>query len=285
MSEKVYQIIQEQILKKLDEGTVPWRKTWNGFGKPKNIISNKEYRGFNWLMLSCSGYTSPFWMTKKQCQQLGGKIDYSKEKSTMIIFWKFLESQNDKGEVEKRFPMLRYYHVYNYNQTTGITLKPEQIETFDPVNNDPIENCENLVNNWKKMPEIVFGKRPSYNPTFDHIGMPKITDFHSSVEYYATLFHEMGHSTMHLTRLNRTGLSYAKEELVAEMSACFLCGVMGIENLTIENSATYIQSWRQKISEDPKLVIQAASMAQKASNYIQNIYDFTEIKEEIADCA
>lgn len=195
MSDKVYKIIQESVLKRLEEGTIPWKKTWNGFGKPKNIISNKEYNGFNWFMLSCSPYSSPYWMTKKQCQQLGGKIDYDKEKSTLIIFWKFLEKENDKGEVEKRFPMLRYYHVYNYEQTTGITLKKEQQQHFDPINNNPIENCENLIEDWSKMPEIIFGKKPSYSPSFDKIGMPKLENFLSSEEYYGTLFHEMVHST------------------------------------------------------------------------------------------
>lgn len=91
----------------------------------------------------------------------------------------------------------------------------------------------------------------------------------------------------HLTRLNRIslGLPYAKEELVAEMGACFLCGIVGISTTVIENQISYIDSWRKAISLDPKLVIQAASMAQKAANHIQGILDFVDIQETVADCA
>ena len=71
--------------------------------------------------------------------------------------------------------------------------------------------------------------------------------------------------------LSTVGLwSYSKEELVAEMSACFLCGHAGIENTTIENSAAYIQGWLRSQKNDKALLIHAAAQAQKASDYILN---------------
>jgi antirestriction protein ArdC len=61
---------------------------------------------------------------------------------------------------------------------------------------------------------------------------------------------------------------YSKEELVAEMGAAMLCGVVGIENKTIKNSASYIQSWLSKLRDDKKLVVHAAAAAQKAADFI-----------------
>ena len=88
------------------------------------------------------------------------------------------------------------------------------------------------------------------------------------------------HSTGHRSRLNRSTLTdrclfgdptYAKEELVAEMGAAYLCGVCGIANATLANSAAYLQSWMQVLRHDPILLVQAAAQAQKAADYIQNL--------------
>lgn len=84
----------------------------------------------------------------------------------------------------------------------------------------------------------------------------------------------------HQSRLNRDGVTgfnffgdadYSKEELVAEMTAAFLCGHCGIENATIENSAAYINGWIRALKGDKKLAITAAAQAQKAANYILNV--------------
>jgi antirestriction protein ArdC len=123
------------------------------------------------------------------------------------------------------------------------------------------------------------GNRAMYNPRSDTVTLPMQTAFQSPDEYYSTAFHELTHSTMHEDRLNRkvTGQvhtfgdeEYSKEELVAEMGAAFLCGFAGIENTTIENSAAYIQGWLKSLKNDKTLLISAASLAQKASDYILN---------------
>jgi antirestriction protein ArdC len=61
---------------------------------------------------------------------------------------------------------------------------------------------------------------------------------------------------------------YSKEELIAEMGAAMLSGVVGIENKTIKNSASYIQSWLDQLKNDKKLVVHAAAAAQKAADFI-----------------
>ncbi len=280
MSDKVYEILQEKILEKLEEGVVPWRRTWKeSGGYPKNIITNKAYKGFNHMMLMCQGKSSPYWMTFNQIKQLKGKLKEGEGKNYAIItYWKMLESKNDDGTVEKRFPMIRYYRVYNLDQTEGITPKWEN-ET-PKYDNDPIANCEQIVSEMRELPEMQWGMNPCYMPSPDKIGMPKIDKFETAQEYYAAYFHEMAHSTKHMQRMNRDKHTYAKEELIAEMSACFLCGMAGIDTQTIDNQASYLKTWAERIrGENVKMIVQAASEAQKVSDWILNINEFTEIKD------
>jgi antirestriction protein ArdC len=61
---------------------------------------------------------------------------------------------------------------------------------------------------------------------------------------------------------------YSKEELVAEMGAAMLCGGDGIESRTLDNSASYLQSWINRLRFDSRLIVSAASQAQKAADYI-----------------
>lgn len=111
--------------------------------------------------------------------------------------------------------------------------------------------------------------------------MPKPEHFQSGQDYYSVLFHELTHSTGHASRLNRKGVGgadgewsafgstpYAREELVAEMGAAFLSGHAGIVERTLDNSASYIQSWMERLKEDRRLIVQAAAAAQKAADFI-----------------
>ena len=108
--------------------------------------------------------------------------------------------------------------------------------------------------------------------------MPSKTAFHSQAEYYSTLFHELTHSTGHAKRLGREGIEkiqpfgsedYSKEELLAEMGSAMLCGVAGIEQATISNSAAYLHSWISRLKADSRLVVSAARAAQEAADYIR----------------
>lgn len=280
MSQKIYSMITDAILSKLDQGVVPWRKPWTAeSGYPKNLVSKKPYRGVNPLMLASCGFASPWWLSFKQVQQLGGKIRTG-QKGTPIIFWKVLdkETENESGEKkQKKIPLLRYYLVWNLEQTEGID--PKQVPTVETREDvDPIEAAEAIVAGMPSPPEILnMGSRACYSSLLDQIWMPKAKYFHNQPEYYSTLFHELAHSTGHKERLARTGVTgtvsfgsdtYSQEELVAEMSSVMLCGVAGIEADTLDNSASYIDGWRKKISEDIKLVVHAAAQAQKAADFI-----------------
>ncbi len=286
------EIITNEILKQLENDVVPWRKEFNTLcGLPKNIVSNKEYQGINVLMLLCQTYSSPYWMTFKQAGELGGKIKKG-EAATKVVFWKILKKE--EKEKEKSYPMMRYYNVWNLEQTEGVKL-PKHVEAKKVQNEDvtPIEACENILKAFKDCPPVTFGKSPKYIPAVDKIEMPHPEDFIDMANYYNVFFHEMAHSTKHLSRLNREslGLSYAEEEIVAELTAAFLAataGIGGIGTDVFKNGVSYIKGWSQRTAKDihndlksnPRLIIRAASLAQKASEYIQGITELTKIIEE-----
>jgi len=180
--------------------------------------------------------------------------------------------------------MLKYFRVFNLEQTENIEpdklpKDSQPIDDDDLLDFDPIEACENIVDHMPSRPELEHSResRAYYKPLSDLVHMPDKELFTSESDYYSTLFHELTHSTGHENRLNRKEIGkhaafgskdYGAEELTAEMGAAMLCGMSGIEQGTIENSAAYIDGWRKTIKADKKIVVIAASRAQKAADYI-----------------
>lgn len=283
MSQKIYEMITEKILDLMNEGIVPWHKPWHGVG-PKNMVTGRYYRGINVWLLSCSG-TTPYWLTFNQIKNLNGSLRKG-EKGHPVIFWKWIDKKRrneETGDFEKyRFPMLRYYKVFNLSQVDGIK-PPEESEkkTFNPI-----AEAAGIINRMQNKPAMTHGSdKAFYRPTEDRIYLPEFENFKSAEEYYSTLYHEAAHSTGHVSRLARKEImsvnffgshDYSKEELVAEMTASFLCGIAGIENKTIKNSAAYLQSWTKSFKDDKKMVICAAAQAQKAADYILGTQDMDE---------
>lgn len=269
----VYEIITAQILAELERGEVPWRKPWHSL-PPVNLISKMPYRGINVFLLGFAGYGSQFWLTFNQAKQLGGNVRKG-EHGTKIIFWKCKtrETESADGEIEERkSAFLRYYTVFNLEQTEGLSA----LLTLPPA--FPIESAEEIVEAMPNPPAFEQDSRAAYIPSRDTVTMPSRTAFQSQAEYYATLFHELTHSTGHGKRLGREGIEkiqpfgsedYSKEELVAEMGNAMLCGVAGIEQATIGNSAAYLRGWISRLKSDSRLVISAARAAQEAADYIR----------------
>jgi len=226
----VYDVVNSRILSLLESGTVPWRKTWNaGSSMPVNICSKNEYRGVNLFLLACSEFNSSYWMTYKQCVDKGGHV-IKGSKSTPVIFWKWLDRKDaDGADTDNgKIPMLRFYNVFNLEQTEGITAPPtlEIVNTFTPI-----ERAEQIIAGMPLRPEIKHGgNRASYSPSLDYVKMPVPTSFEKPEEYYSTCFHELSQATGHESRVGRKGVTetsyfgsheYSKEELVAEMGAAF----------------------------------------------------------------
>ena len=275
----VYEVINERIMKALQNGTAPWNQPWHGAAnQPRNLTTGREYRGINVFVLSAMGYASPYWVTFNQAKNLGANVRRG-EHGTPVVFWKFgtREVQDGDETSSERTVLARYYTVFNVEQIDNLDVPADLLMPKAPAN--PIAECELLLASYIGMPEIKHAEqRAWYHRILDVVNMPKRATFISQEHYYSTLFHELTHSTGHPKRLNRPTLNdaayfgdenYSKEELVAEMGAAYVCGLAGIENKTTNQSASYLAGWLQALRNDHRLLISAASQAQRAVDYIR----------------
>lgn len=284
----VYTIVTDRILALLESGTIPWQRPWGssaGNAAPANFISRKAYAGINAVLLGCAGFGCPYWLTFKQAKELGGSVRKG-ERGTPVVFWKFLDKTGADGKPvigangkPEQIGFLRYFTVFNLQQVDGIAWEmPETVANPFASN----EACERIVASMPVAPVIRHGgDRAFYSPSLDFVQLPERSAFKTPAHYYSTAFHELVHSTGHESRLNRKGVSnriqaehkfgsadYSREELVAEMGAAFLCGVAGIINESVQESASYIENWIKALKGDSKLVVIAAGQAQKAADFI-----------------
>jgi len=273
MNTKSYDRITERIVALMEHGTVPWHKPWNvSTGLPRNLVTQKPYRGINTFLLMSMGFESPHWLTYRQAVQLGGNVKKG-EKSCPVVFWKPMEvTDKESGEVEK-IPFLRLYHVFNASQCEGLKNIPaEDTSSFTPT------EAAEIVAKMPEPPVVKHGMTMAYYaPRQDIVGMPERKRFDTEDGYHATLFHELVHSTGHEKRLNRQSIAerngfgtdpYCKEELIAELGSAFLCGHSGIVERTIDSSAAYLDNWLKQLKSDRTLIVYAAAQAQKAADFI-----------------
>ncbi len=282
----VFSIVNNRIIEQLEKGTVPWRQPWSEAGPPRNLISGRPYRGLNVLLLASLGYPYNLFLTLKQINELGGRVRQG-EHACPVVFWSQKEGEADeKGEKEiKR--ILRYYSVFNLDQC--INIPENKIPDIRWNDEQPIETCEQVVNNMPQKPKIQTKVQGAfYNPTLDIINMPKRTSFVSSESYYTTLFHELVHSTGHEKRLAREAVMkvekygsepYSEEELVAQIGACFLSAHTSCSMKHFENDAAYIAGWLKKLNDDKRFILFASAKAQRAVDYILKV-QFSPIPED-----
>ncbi|RRA49300.1 DUF1738 domain-containing protein [Acidipila sp. EB88] len=303
----IYETVTARILASLKAGVVPWSKPWQGNSKgtafPSNYRTGAPYRGINVLLLWGSPYASNSWLTFKQAQELGGTVRKG-EKGTPIVFWKKLAKQTTEGapapvapgseDAEERDRFLcRTYTVFNVEQCNGLALAEPHIDR--PVI-DTDDLCESIVTGWEGRPTLHLDDehegRAFYRPSTDAVHLPARNRFVDTPHYYATLFHELIHSTGHESRLARTfgahfgDDQYSKEELIAETGAAFLATIAGISSEDTErNTAAYIQNWIKALEGDSRLMITAAAAAQKAVDCILGTRFEDEQSERTGDMA
>lgn len=291
MSDKVLAVLTEIIIRNINENKkLPWHRPWFGAARyakngtdinaPRNIVTNRAYRGINYMLTSLAGFPSPFWMTFDQAR---AKKLYLKPGQHYTPIVKWIIDEDEPGKMV--FKGCRYFQAYNLSQFKDwetVKTPDAELEIVEPEVNENkfIESAEEIVKNYKNVPEINYnGNKACYIPSIDLVKVPAIESFVSSEAYYATLIHELVHSTGHENRLKRKGVAegmdgfggknYSFEELVAEIGSCFLCNKIGIDSEKVfENSVAYIQGWLEKFNNDVKMLPMAAQMAQKAVDYI-----------------
>ena len=281
----IYEKITSRIIEKLESGTIPWRKPWKN-GMPVNYVSRKEYRGVNLLLLPLGGE----WLTFLQCKDAGGKVKKG-EKGEMIVYAGSYtpkdenlsdedKATSENSNKEKSRNFLKRSTVFHISQCEGIESKLAETDNPNP-NESPDDKAEATLAEYVRregirLELIETSQRVYYSPEKDMIRMPTREKFSDNAGFYGTAFHEAAHSTGHKSRLDRikeraafgTG-EYSKEELVAEIAAAYLCNIHGLETEnSFDNTAAYIQAWLAQLRNDNKLIVQAASAAQKATDYI-----------------
>jgi len=277
----VYSKITNIIIEQLGKGIIPWENPNINGVRAQNLLTGHIYSGVNPLILQMSD--TPFFMTFKQAVTAKASVKKG-AKSLPVVFWKVVEKQveNEEGEQEfKKLFVLKYYNVF---KITDIENLPERLlKKADSMlkDNKKILSCEEIITNYPNAPKIknfiptASMSSNGYGPSFDTVYSQPINMFKTDNHYYTTMFHELTHSTGHVSRLNRLSEDslnfgsklYAKEELIADLGAAFLMAEAG-QKVNYTNKAAYIQSWMKALENDNRLIITAAGKAEKAVNHI-----------------
>lgn len=307
-NKQIAQKVVEKIVAMIETGkSLPWVKPWGR--KPATVTildgiktvtvnpaawnrkTGKQYRGAN-TYLPVGEY-----VTWTQCVEAGGSVRKGAT-GWPVVYWNFTkktETDPDTGEEKEiTIPVLKYYTVFNIKDC-GLEQKhhPEPITiTIQTTHEEPITgsdldtSAEAVVSDYVRragngfsVKRDAISDRAYYSPALDYVRVPMREQFDSRGEFYSTLFHELGHSTGHSTRLNRfTGKAacaafgseeYTREELVAESTAATILNALGMEDAnTFRNSAAYIKSWASHIKADPMMYITATTRAQAAVDMI-----------------
>jgi len=269
-------------------GPLPWRKPWDAadYGPHRNPITGTEYSGINAVLLAIAanekGFDDPRWLTFNNIKSKGYTLEKGSKAETIYYFEMktFPDIDKDTGKVKidpetgeekvKLIPLCKASKVFNASNINGI---------------EPLPKPEK--HNWtpEQMGEAIAmlapcaikhgGNRAYYAPGTDHIGMPQRDSFKSPTGYYATLAHEIGHSTGHKDRLARDfsgrfgSEAYAFEELVAELTSVMVQTKTGLPVSDIEQHAGYVQSWVKVLQDDKKAIFTASAQAKNAVAWLE----------------
>jgi antirestriction protein ArdC len=295
----IYTRITAEIATAIENGAGEWRMPWNHDGRsiarPRNVVSEKGYRGINvlalWVAARHSGYADGTWGTYQQWSQLGCQVRKG-EKATTVVFWKQMhrhqhsgadpsdtdDANGDELEDRPRF-FARGYYVFNAMQVDGY-VPPDLPSLSDSERIARADAFFAALN----IPVIIGGNEACYRPSSDRIFMPPFERFIDSASYYSCLGHEAGHATGAKHRLDRdlTGrfgsAKYAMDEVIAELTSSFIMADLGIAHRLRAEHAAYVASWIKTLKEDPRAIFTAASKAQAAADWMhaQQTLQFTD---------
>ena len=268
----IYAEITGRIIDQMEQGIIPWERPWIGSDAAVSYATGKPYSLLNQMLLGEPGE----YITYKQCIQAGGYIRKG-EKSRRVVFWKWLQQEDEETEEIKEIPYLRYYNVFHFNQCENIAPR-HIISSCRPVAADSAANA--IISSYLETSGVKLRHqdicRAFYRPSDDTVTLTKQSQFKNTSAYYSTVFHELVHSTGHASRLNRIDCTahfgseeYSKEELVAEIGAATLVNHAGLEAAdSFRNNAAYIRSWVQVLRNDKRFIVSASGKAEKAVGLI-----------------
>jgi len=274
----------------LQERQLSWKKEWKASNSraPYNAVTGKRYKGINHLALGLTAmakqYQDPRWATFKQIQDNEWKLKKG-SKASVIEYWFPFDYEKKKAltweearllskeEASKVGLVSRYYYVFNAQEIDGIPALPE-IPKNTNVNQDKL--VETISRNMDVPILFDGGDRAFYRPSEDKIHLPEKEYFESTYAFNATALHELAHATGAPHRLNRNmgnafgTPAYAYEELVAEMSSCFMATELSVvqEIAHIDNHKAYVQGWIQAIQDKPEILVKAVKDASECADFL-----------------
>lgn len=296
----IHQEVTDTIIAALETSDDNWQRPWVTLAKsglPHNAVTGKSYRGINslllWIAADKRGYLTQVWAGFKQWQEKGAAVRKG-EKGTIICYVGSAPKRGQDGKPELdengdeiRYTFIKHSHVWNAAQVDGY-------EAGDPPAMpdlaERLAHCEAFVTATRAIIQYG-GDRAYYSPNSDHIGMPLAEAFKGSATstatecFYSTLLHELTHWTGHKSRCDRFETKaggimttadredYAREELVAELGAAFLCAELGISNDPRPDHAQYLQHWLKALKRDNRAIFKAVGLATKAADFLHDLQD------------
>ena len=281
----LYEEITGQIIAELEAGRIPWVQPWGrvgdgpSLGMPMNAATGRRYSGINililWGAVFARGYASQAWLTFRQAQAVGGSVRRGERGVSVVYADRFTPQEEQRrasegGEEARSIAFLKRFTVFSVEQCDGLPVDlmapapPAEVSSILPEVEALIRrSCADMR---------LGGDRAFYAPSLDYIQVPRPEAFFDPVNWHRTALHELGHWSGAPHRLARdlTGqfgsAQYAREELVAEMSAAFTCASLGVTP-TVRH-ADYIGDWLQVLRDDDHAIVRAASAASKAADYL-----------------
>jgi antirestriction protein ArdC len=291
---KIYQQVTDRIIAQLESGTRPWQRSWtdaNGQTFTGNMQrplreNGVPYTGVNtialWSAAQARGFASRYWMTYKGAAEHGGQV--RKGAKSELAFYVGRHTVTDEApngeESERQIAFMRCYSVFNCDEIDGLAPRfyAERPEILEPADEARIAAVDSFVA-YTGAAVSHGGNRAFYSPMQDFVRMPAFGQFDSAESYYATLLHELAHWTGHDSRLARGFAltkrwgddNYACEELVAELSAAFLCADLSVSAEPRADHANYLASWLRVLKADNRAIFKAATMADKAAGFLHGL--------------
>jgi antirestriction protein ArdC len=272
----LYESVTNRIIEEMKNGTVPWTKPWKS-GKtigvmPMNAVTGRAYNGINipllWHAADVHAYPTHGWLTYKQAQIAGGQVRKG-EKSTTVVFTKKLRIKDKDTDEDKQIGMLRTFAVFNEAQIDNLHIAESDVREKP----ETLTSIDQFIAATKADIRIG-GNVACYVPSKDFVALPPMDAFVTVESYYATCLHELGHWTSPKHRCDREvstrygSKGYAAEELVAELTAAFLCAHLGIRGEL--RHADYIANWIELLKEYPRVMFAASSKASQAADYLRS---------------
>ena len=275
--------ITDLFIAKLEAGTKPWVRPWAGLSIRPRRHNGVAYTGINtlylWAVADAHGFESPYWMTVKQANDLGGKINADKRSAISVYYSMGQGVSTDRATGEATttsFRFMRAYSVFNADQITGLPAHYYNRTDIPAVSR--VEQRRQLKAFFDAIPVSIEyrGSSAYYAPGPDKVVMPPVHLFKSLDHFASTKLHEIGHWTGAKHRLNRTfgkrfgDDAYAAEELVAEILSGIAGAELGLPAEMLDNHASYIDHWLRILRADKTAIIKAASKAEQALQYLKS---------------